>query len=185
MAVISAEKLRDYNEGPAETAKIAQALMSNSKMSQYLIDKEAWDCIWDELIVQGKGLKTVYDRPHTEESYNFSADMLEEMIHELDRLISKYSSTEWNTKSTANRLVELLTEHRGLIQTELDEVNAGIRKLSSNDILGPNERERRRTLVIQGEVEGEVYGTKKNNNFEWFKAMERELDKRRREQMKN
>lgn len=42
--------------------------------------------VWSELIENGKGLKTVYDRPgFVESDYNFSAEMLEEMIHELDR----------------------------------------------------------------------------------------------------
>lgn len=64
----------------------------------------AWDCIWRELIQNGKGLKTVVDRVDstlTEADYNFSAEMLQEMLTELDRLIAKYSSSDWNTLETA------------------------------------------------------------------------------------
>ena len=67
-------------------------------------------------------LKTVYDRPTPEAEYNFSAEMLEAMINELSRLITKYSASPWNTKITANKAVALLTEHRTLIQEELDDV---------------------------------------------------------------
>ena len=145
VAVISAEKLRDYTDGPPETAKIANVLLNDDRMGQYVIEEEAWDCIWEELIKNGKGLKTVTDKPgYNGDEYGFSAEMLEEMIAELDRLIAKYASPEWNTKETANRLVELLTEHHALIQAELDEVNSGIRKLTDKDFLGPKERKLRK-----------------------------------------
>ncbi|KAL7544139.1 hypothetical protein ACHAWF_007522 [Thalassiosira exigua] len=156
VAVISAEKLRDYTEGPAETTKIAQVLHNDERTGRFVISSMAWDCIWSELIEKGKGLKTVYDRPgFVEEDYNFSAEMLGEMIHELDRLITKYGGPDWSGKETADRVVELLVEHRGLIQVELNEVNAGLRKLSDKDFLGPKERERRR-LTKAKEIEGET-----------------------------
>jgi hypothetical protein len=107
--VVSAEKLRDYTEGPSETELIANLMRANPKMAPYVIDPEAWDCIWRELIVKGKGLKTgesrssiimlwcsrfyalnlidvswryhpVSDRPNSEVEYNFSAEMLDKMI---------------------------------------------------------------------------------------------------------
>ncbi len=49
------------------------------------------------------------------------------------RLITKYSGPDWNAKETANRVVDLLIEHRALIQTELNEVNSGARKLTDKD----------------------------------------------------
>jgi len=117
--VISAERLLETDTGPAETHKIAEVLMNNPKMAQYVIEEETWDCVWDELIKKGKGLKTVNDRPHAEQEYSFSAEMLQEMVHELDRLITKYSSSDWNTKVVANDLVDLLQEHLVLIQVKL------------------------------------------------------------------
>jgi hypothetical protein len=121
-------------------------MKDNTGMGQYVIDQEAWDCIWNELIVNKKGLKTVYDRPGygSEDAHNFSSEMLQLMIIELTRLISKYDGPEWNTKETADRIVSLLTEHRALIQIELAEVNSGERTLTERDILGPKEREIRR-----------------------------------------
>ena len=196
VAVISAEKLSDYTEGPAETRKIAQVLMNNEKMAKWVIEEETWECIWEELIVRQKGLRTIFDRPgFGEVDYNFSAEMLEGMLFELERLIAKYSSDEWNTKETANRVVELLTWHRGLIQTELDEVNSGTRVLTDNDYLGPKEREKRRIAKIEAEIfektrENEVASSdarhleQKKDYSEFFKAADKELMKRRLEKIK-
>ena len=174
VAVLSGEKLRitDSDAGKAETTAIANTLIKDSRMGQYVIDQSTWDCIWEELIVTGRGARTVFDRPHAEIEYNFSAEvrthgsksfnilagpsltfcaclqMLETMLQELDYLIDKYSSPEWSSKATANRVVELVSEHRALVQTELDEVNSGVRKLKDTDFLGPRERARR--AVTQG-----------------------------------
>ena len=183
VAVISAEKLRDYTEGPAETAKIANVLLNDSRMGQFVIAQEAWDYIWQELIPRGKGLKTVYDRPGFDEAdYNFSAEMLEEMIHELDRLITKYGGPEWNTLETANRIVELLVEHRALIQVELNEVSSGVRKLTDRDFLGPKERERRRLMKLEqeGKRDEEVAGT----DSKYFLAIEKKMKQNRIREMR-
>lgn len=65
----------------------------------------------------------------------------------LDRLITKYSTDVapdyWYSKHTSKDLVELLKEHKKSIKDEYDEVELGGRKLTSNDFLGPRERERR------------------------------------------
>jgi len=176
VAIISAEKLIDRTEGPVETAIIANVLHNDDRTGQYVIAPEAWQCIWEELIQNGKGLKTVVDRPDSSETANFSAEMLEEMLLELDRVITKYSGPTWNVKSTANRLVELLTEHRALLQIELDDVNSGVRKLTDKDFLGPKERERRRRLKLQGDNENE-YTTvhKQEDHSEYFNNLERKL----------
>lgn len=150
--IVSAERLVKPEIGPAETHKIAEVLMNNPKMSQYVIEEEAWNCVWEELIMNGKGLKTVNDRPNAEQEYSFSAEMLEEMIHELDRLITKYSSSDWNTKPVANDLVDLLQEHLGLLQAELSEVTSGARVLTDHDFLGPAERKKLKIEAIEKEL---------------------------------
>jgi hypothetical protein len=189
VAVISAEKLLDYTAGPAETAKIANVLKNSPKMSPYVIDPEAWDCIWSELIVNGKGAKTVVDRPNTPysaEDYNFSAEMLQEMLVELDRLITKYSSNDWGGKDTASRLVELLTRHQGLVQTELDELNSGRRKLTANDFLGPKERQRRRLANLESTGgDAASKNTQRKPNLKYFDARAKErMAKKRRDARK-
>jgi len=138
--------------------------------------------VWSELIENGKGLKTVYDRPgFVESDYKFSAEMLEEMIHELDRLITKYGASPWDAMTTANKLVSLLTEHRELAQDELDDVLAGRRVLTEKDFLGPKERERRRKLTSDtSNQEGE-----KDYSQYFFDMDQKLLEIRRVEMRKN
>jgi hypothetical protein len=166
VAVISAEKLLDYHEGPAETERIAQVLMNNDNMSLHVIEPEAWDCIWNELIVKKKGARTLLDRPdsnYTKDDYNFSPELLEKMVEELDRLIDKYSAVDWSNNDNANRLVQLFTEHRASLLTEMHEVYSGMRKLHDYDILGPEERNR----LTQNNAD-----ESNQPNFAYFKAME-------------
>ena len=142
--VISAERLVEHDTGPAENLKIAQVLTKTNNMTQHMIPEDAWECVWTELIVNKKGLKTFLDREGiTERDYNFSEEMLEKMIVELDYLITKYGGSDWNTLATAQTLVELLSEHRELVQQELVEVQTGVRKLKNDDFLGPIARARR------------------------------------------
>jgi len=185
VAVISAEKLRDLAEGAAETVAIANVLTNRPGISEYLIADEAWQCIWEELIPNGKGNRMVQDREgYVEEDYNFSAEMLSEMTVELDRLIGKYGSGEWTGKATANRLVSLLMEHRGYIQMELNDVLAGNRLLTDRDFLGPQERERRRRLraLEEGRSEDEAVMDimEKKKHFEYFMELEQKVKEQRR-----
>lgn len=189
--IISAERLIQLDIGSAETRKIAEVLMNNPKMAMYVIEEEAWDCVWEELIVKKKGLKTFIDRPNTtEHDYNFSAEMLEEMILELDRLINKYGSSDWNSKPTAIDLVGLLQEQRSSVQTEINEVTSGSRVLTENDFLGPAERKRLKIEKFEKELsktlgDKEEIATqtryllkkdKEENDFnEFFKHVEKKL----------
>ena len=61
--VISVDRLVDPIKGPAETEKIATALLSDSRTGDHVIAEQAWDCIWEELVEHKKGPKTIYDRP--------------------------------------------------------------------------------------------------------------------------
>lgn len=181
VAVISAEKLRDDIEGKNETAAIANILRNDPRMGQYVIEPETWDCIWEELILNGKGLKTVYDRPHAEISYSFSAEMLEKMISELNYLIDKYSGPDWITKATANRIVELITEHRSEIQEELEEVVSGRRVLSTNDFLGPKMRAERRRYRLEGNVEtGALDNAREGSKYaDYFFEMQKKIEEKK------
>merc|ERR1740124_260832 len=142
--IISAEKLVDHATGRAESRKLAKVLQNSTGFEDWLIEEEAWECIWEELILKKKGLKTYVDRDTssiTEADYNFSSEMLEKMIAELTRLITKYGPDgEYANLSTAQYLVQLLSEHRALIQIELGEVLSGARTLKETDFLGPTIR---------------------------------------------
>ena len=65
--IISAEKLVELSTGPAEGRKIAKALENRTGIQDWLIEEDAWECIWTELIVNKKGLKTFIDRDGIEE----------------------------------------------------------------------------------------------------------------------
>ncbi len=168
--IISAERLIEYDTGPTENRKIALTMTDHPGISEHVIEEEAWQCIWTELIVNKKGLKTFIDREGiTERDYNFSTEMLEEMLNELDRLIDKYDSPEWNSLQTSNDLVSLFTDHRSLILQEYNEVLAGLRKLQDTDFLGPKERRKRQLQKIKGIIA-------KKLGFNFFFRDRRQLD---------
>ena len=137
--LVSADKLRDNTDGPQETELIGEYLITNANVADYVIDREAWPCIWEELIIRNKGPATFKDR-QIEEDPNFSSFMLDEMIYEIDRMVTKYSGSEWADDNNAQRLVTLLSEHLAALQDELDEVNSGKRTLTTRDIYGPHEK---------------------------------------------
>ena len=139
--IISGERLVDVENGYTEGRKIAKVLESRTGIEDWLIPEDAWECIWSELVVHKKGVKTFIDRKGiAERDYNFSTEMLNGMIDELDRMIIKYNGSSWSNKPTANTLVELLKEHMVLLKEELAEVETGVRKLSKDDFLGPKTR---------------------------------------------
>ena len=105
--------------------------------------------------------------------------MLSAFIFELDRLITKYSASPWNAKITANKLVSLLTEHRALIQEELDDVLSGRRVLTETDFLGPEER--RKLKLKSGEKTGE--GEEKDYT-QYFMALDEKILEIRRTEMR-
>jgi len=151
--IISAERLVEAETGPAEARKIAMVLKNKPGIAEYVIEEEVWQCLWTELIINKKGLKTFIDRGGvTEREYNFSTEMLAEMLHELDRMITKYSSAEWYWRQTSKDLVDLFQEHRVLVQEEYDEVESGVRSLKQNDFLGPEERKRRKLKQLEEDL---------------------------------
>ena len=82
---------------------------------------------------------------------NFSVEMLQEMMTELNRLITKYNGSDWRSKPTAGVLVELLMEHAFYLQAEINEVKSGRRKLATKAFLGPRTRDRRRLRLEEKE----------------------------------
>ena len=156
--IISAERLVKPDTGPAEGLKIARLLETSIGVKDYLIPEDAYECIWTELIINKKGLKTFIDREGlTERSYYFSEEMLESMVNQLNRLITKYSGPDWNFKTTANYLVELLGEHLALIEAELVDVRSGRRQLREEDFLGPKTREALFGSQFKAETESVVW----------------------------
>jgi len=89
------------------------------------------------------------DYVERDNDHNFSVEMLNEMLGELNRLITKYGSGDWANKPTASSLVELLMEHAFYLQMEVNEVRSGRRKLKETGFLGPKTREARRRLKAE------------------------------------
>jgi len=189
-AVVSAEVLENPVEGKNETAVIATILQDVGLFP--VIDETTWGCIWEELIVDGKGNSkhqiSVYDRPDEEATvHKFSEEMLEKMFFELTYLTDKYSGDEWNTIATANRLVTLLSEHRADIQEELNELNSVRRRgqveLKDTDFLGPETRAERRLLRMKEKVQaGEldaIPDTPKQDNSNYFFELEKQFTKKK------
>jgi len=191
VAILSADKLGNYTTGKAETSAIASAL-TIGQTGQYVIAPEAWDCIWEELILNKKGPHIASDRPGYDkikglEGYNFSYEMVENMIAELDRLITKYSNPQWSTKPTANRLVEILSEHHALLEIELAEVQSGARRLKRKDILGPQTRSnlaRKRDLKHPEKANEELDPAKKKKKTRYFIALEQKRFENKRRDVK-
>ncbi len=209
--IISAERLVKAETGPAEGRKIAMTLTNHTGISEYLIEEEAWQCIWTELIINKKGLKTFIDRDGIgERNYNFSPEMLEEMLHELDRLIAKYGS--WHShEPISEQLVDLLLEHRFIIQNELDELlnSPNLRELKDSDFLGPKERAKRKRARLEKEIAERFAGMsmssssmeeekerhlfhvmksedeKKQNYAEFYREIEKKLLENRRAKVKS
>lgn len=112
------------------------------KTGRYVIDRSSWDCVWEQIVELNKGPKTFEDRDIADDP-NFSVFMLTEMKGEVQRLVKKYSNRHWLPNPQANRLVELLSEHLPMLQTEIDDIASGRRTLTAKDILGPGERKLR------------------------------------------
>lgn len=94
VAVLSAEHLVDPTTGPAENHKLAETLYNKPGIGDYLAPEDEWECLWAE------------STAHEEDRGNLSQEMLQEIIDDNERLITKYSSiNEWDwTKSVQLRL---------------------------------------------------------------------------------
>jgi len=109
IAVVSIDRLMDPVKGYAEQAKLAAAV--EGKQGIDVIAEEARDCIWEEVVIRRKGVRTMRDRTGPkEESYSFTPLMYGKMIAELTRLKSKYTAPEWDDVQPAQDLLILLDD---------------------------------------------------------------------------
>lgn len=134
--IFSADNLLlDGDTGRKENEIIGNTLMRNEKMAKWIVDKEAWPCLWNEVLDQQKQDKDILQGP------KFSLFMLKEMKGELQRLVDKYSTDPWTDDSNAKRLASLLSGHLSMLQKEIIMVASGLHKLSKTDFFGPGERQ--------------------------------------------
>mmetsp|Transcript_9503 Transcript_9503/g.11944 ORF Transcript_9503/g.11944 Transcript_9503/m.11944 type:complete len:420 (+) Transcript_9503:45-1304(+) len=144
--LISAENIGvNSNINGAEGHKMARALKGKHGKDDWFLGEGVWDCILEELSLHKKGLEAFsfldwYNDidPTIQDDYNFSEEILDKMIAELDRLIEKYDAPGWAPISVY--LVELLGDYRRSLNKELDEVKSGLRVLNKDDFLGAETR---------------------------------------------
>ncbi len=171
---------------------LLQTIRGKSGIGDYLIDEDSWECIWNELLVNKKGVKTFLDREGLEKrNYNFSVEFLNHMIAQYDRLINKYGGDPlYNWRTTSQDLVELLTEHRQSLIVEVEEVENGTRVLSEKDFLGPETRLKMKLqkLVEQGldfDISDETRSlNRRDSDVDYFTQLEKHLLDRRRNRNK-
>ena len=72
----------------------------------------------------------------------------------------------------------MIVEHRDKVQTELNEVNSGVRKLTDRDFLGPKEGARRRKLTLQ-----DVTADEQKDHSEYFLALEQKSKEKKLREM--
>lgn len=109
VSIISVDRLLDPVKGYAENAVLAAAI--EGKTGFNVIEEEARDCIWEEVVIRRKGSRTMRDRIGEETAYDFNFEMYGLMIQELSRLKSKYSAPEWDDVLVAQQLLELLDDY--------------------------------------------------------------------------
>lgn len=111
IAVIDADAVVNSILGPQESRRIALLLNNTAGVKNYLIDEDAWECIWEELIVNDKN--PGYTRlEYIEGHYHLAPELLLAMNHEIIRLTTKYGGEEWEGNEVAARLVDILNIHR-------------------------------------------------------------------------
>jgi len=120
VAVISVDRLIDPERGSMEAAKIGAILDGNQGLD--VVSIEARGCIWEEITLRNKGVRTMIDRSGKENEYGFTQEMLEAMVVELNRLINKYSSSLWDGNIVAQDLVEILNEYVIDVSAELSDL---------------------------------------------------------------
>jgi len=104
------DKLTDLDDGPAEARKLAEVIDGTEGFGEWLIEEEAWECIWRELIIEKKGIITFLDKIDFDiEAYTFSFELKNEMWNEINRLIEKY---EDRGDQVATDLVDILRGHQ-------------------------------------------------------------------------
>eukprot|EP00521_Asterionellopsis_glacialis_P007570 CAMPEP_0195283624 /NCGR_PEP_ID=MMETSP0707-20130614/2100_1 /TAXON_ID=33640 /ORGANISM="Asterionellopsis glacialis, Strain CCMP134" /LENGTH=432 /DNA_ID=CAMNT_0040342815 /DNA_START=34 /DNA_END=1332 /DNA_ORIENTATION=+ len=104
--VIQYEKLVEPSTGPAEANKMAATIVGKPGIE--VIAEEARECVWEELIINRKGLRTSVDRDGNgppREAFALTHDQMVLINYELNRVKEKYSSGEWVTDPAAQDLV--------------------------------------------------------------------------------
>ena len=121
VAIVSFEKLLNVDTGPTEASKFAKAV--EGKPGINVIAEQARACIWEELVIRGKGIRTMKNRDGngpSHDTFAFTVDQFQVMLQELRRLTEKYSSNGWIGNEVAEDLVGNLNIYIDEIQAEMN-----------------------------------------------------------------
>lgn len=122
VAIASFEKMIDRESGPSEIERFVAAI--DGKTSWPMMEKEARECVWHQMIVQGKGFTNTYhDREGNgpeEDLFSFTIDQMQEIQLELERVRNKYSNGTWVNNTIAQSLVGYVDQYIANNTAELD-----------------------------------------------------------------
>ena len=121
VAIASYEKIIDPETGPSEAARFAAAI--EGKVGLNIIAEDARECVWRELVINGKGsLNTYRDRDGNgpdESEYRFTLDQMYKIQDEITRMREKYSTGDWVNDPIALSLVEYLDSYSAENEEEI------------------------------------------------------------------
>lgn len=110
VAIASFERIMDPETGPSEINRFVATI--EGKVGLNVIEEEARKCVWEELLVHGKGyMNTIKDRDlqgPSEDQYGFTLEQMGKIQDELHRLRDKYSSGDWVNDSISQSLIEYI-----------------------------------------------------------------------------
>lgn len=121
VAIASFEKMIDPETGPQEVDRFVAAIEGKTGLN--LIEEEARDCVWEELIINGKGNTNTYrDRDGNgpdESQYVFTLEQMNKIQDEITRIRNKYSTEEWVNNPIATALVEYMDSYLAVNDEEI------------------------------------------------------------------
>lgn len=113
VAIASFEKMINHETGPSEIERFVSAI--DGKTSWPILEREARECVWHQMIVQGKGFTNTYhDREGNgpaEDLFGFTLEQMGEIQLELERVRNKYSNGTWVNNTIAQSLVGYVDEY--------------------------------------------------------------------------
>jgi hypothetical protein len=112
VAIASFEKMIEKETGCEEVDRFLAALEGKAGMS--VIEREARECVWEELIVLGKGNEKTFQnrKGPAKNDFGFRPPEMRKIQAELQRLREKYSTSEdWINDPIAQSLVGYLDEY--------------------------------------------------------------------------
>jgi len=111
VAIASFEKMVEKETGPEEVGRFVAALEGKPGIS--VIEEEARGCVWEQLMVQGKGTEKTFKnrKGPAKNDFGFRPKEMRKIQEELERLRNKYSSGDWTNDPLAQSLVGYLDDY--------------------------------------------------------------------------